>query len=462
MYKLSLKSIIFLVLFGLLFGGVFVAQAITPTLSLSTTDNGNSVQLTINGDSNANVFFYYQDIYSGLQSQYIGTTNSYGYFSTTINKSTYNINTSSYVYVMVNNQQSELMAWPNGSSQGNLSLSQTNITLSVDQSQNITIYGGYTPYSMYSSNLNIFQAVISGNTLTVSGQNAGSGSLNICSSNGGCVNLYVTVSGSGNYYGGQISFSQNNVSLNAGNSTSVTIYGSGNYYVSNNSNSSIASGNISANSINIYGYSYGNANITVCQNYGQCAVLYVSVNYGYNYSAAAPITFSQNNIILPLNQTKSVSIYGGSGGNYYNGNYYNYGSYYSGSYYIGYNSNTSSVQTSLSGNSLTLTGQTNSVTVIVICSASNNCGALTITVGEPLVYNQYNQYSQYSQYNQYSQNWIYCSGENQYCYFSGTKSVRYGANGSYYYKSATNGIWCSNSTFGDPAYGSIKQCSYSN
>ncbi|WP_231891406.1 fibronectin type III domain-containing protein [Paenibacillus swuensis] len=55
-------------------------------------------------------------------------------------------------------------------------------------------------------------------------------------------------------------------------------------------------------------------------------------------------------------------------------------------------------------------------------------------------------------------NWVYCTGENGTCTFTGTKEVRYGANGSYNYGTFTNSVNCSNSTFGDPISGTAKSC----
>ncbi len=57
--------------------------------------------------------------------------------------------------------------------------------------------------------------------------------------------------------------------------------------------------------------------------------------------------------------------------------------------------------------------------------------------------------------------WVYCADEGDTCTFSGTRTVRYGANGSYNYLEATNSIACNNSTFGDPIRGTVKQCHYS-
>ncbi len=56
--------------------------------------------------------------------------------------------------------------------------------------------------------------------------------------------------------------------------------------------------------------------------------------------------------------------------------------------------------------------------------------------------------------------WVNCAGENGTCSFSGTRQVRYGANGSYGYKSASGSIACSNAVFGDPIFGVVKSCSY--
>jgi len=56
--------------------------------------------------------------------------------------------------------------------------------------------------------------------------------------------------------------------------------------------------------------------------------------------------------------------------------------------------------------------------------------------------------------------WADCASENGSCSFSGTRQVRYGANGVYAYRSATDGIACDNATFGDPLYGVVKACSY--
>jgi parallel beta-helix repeat protein len=54
--------------------------------------------------------------------------------------------------------------------------------------------------------------------------------------------------------------------------------------------------------------------------------------------------------------------------------------------------------------------------------------------------------------------WSVCANEGGTCAFSGTQQVRYGANSLYAYKTLTGGTACTNSVFGDPAPGMVKQC----
>jgi len=54
--------------------------------------------------------------------------------------------------------------------------------------------------------------------------------------------------------------------------------------------------------------------------------------------------------------------------------------------------------------------------------------------------------------------WVFCANENETCAFTGTRDVRYGANGLYTYDTATDGIPCTNTVFGDPAPNTAKHC----
>jgi len=59
----------------------------------------------------------------------------------------------------------------------------------------------------------------------------------------------------------------------------------------------------------------------------------------------------------------------------------------------------------------------------------------------------------------YGGNWEYCGTEGGYCSFSGPGEVRYGVNGRFIVRRATNGLPCDVDTFGnDPAFGQKKSC----
>jgi probable HAF family extracellular repeat protein len=57
--------------------------------------------------------------------------------------------------------------------------------------------------------------------------------------------------------------------------------------------------------------------------------------------------------------------------------------------------------------------------------------------------------------------WTYCAAEDRLCSFTGTREVRYGANGTFAHQTLTGPIQCSNAVFGDPLPGVDKACSYS-
>lgn len=56
--------------------------------------------------------------------------------------------------------------------------------------------------------------------------------------------------------------------------------------------------------------------------------------------------------------------------------------------------------------------------------------------------------------------YTFCANEGGVCSFSGTASVAYGANGAFNYATASNGVSCSNTQFGDPIPGVGKRCYY--
>jgi hypothetical protein len=55
-------------------------------------------------------------------------------------------------------------------------------------------------------------------------------------------------------------------------------------------------------------------------------------------------------------------------------------------------------------------------------------------------------------------NWVSCANENSQCSFSGTALVAFGAGTTFTYKTFTGGTACTDSVFGDPDYGVLKNC----
>ncbi len=372
----SLKLFSFTALIAVFFG-----------FSASVLAYGSNLSITDAGGGNANIMVSNAPAYSSIQLSYtvpgsslpttignFGTTGSNGYFSTTISSSAYGINNGAQVYVTVGGQQSNSVQygsssyWGGNYSVGGLNLSQGNVNLNIGQSTTITAGSGvYNPsyYVASNSNSNVASAYASGNQITITGNNSGNATIGICLSGNSsmCSNVYVTVNGGYNY--GNLNFSQNNITINAGQSASVNIYSSysGTYYVSSNSNSSVVSASVSGATVNLYGQNTGSSNVTVCQNNGStCGTIYVTVQG----SSSGSVTFSQNNLNLNASQSQSVTLYG-----YYSNN----------NFYINGNTNSNAVSTSLSGSQLTITGQNSGSSTITVCqSGVSNCGSLYVNV----------------------------------------------------------------------------------
>jgi Flp pilus assembly pilin Flp len=54
--------------------------------------------------------------------------------------------------------------------------------------------------------------------------------------------------------------------------------------------------------------------------------------------------------------------------------------------------------------------------------------------------------------------WTFCVNEGGTCVFAGAKQVRYGKNTTWVYGTFTNSVACTNGTFGDPLFGTLKEC----
>jgi hypothetical protein len=341
------------------------ARAATPTLSLANT-GGSSVRVSVTGDSNSSISFYYNSSSGsqfGIQNFILGSTDPNGNFSTTVSAGSYGIIPGSLVYVIVNNQQSAMLTWP---SVGTLSpsLSQTNVTVAMGQSAVVTSYGNLNPlYVSNNSNPGVANFTVNGNQITITGTVNGSVNVLVCyqNSSSSCAPLYVTVLQTGN---NQLSFSQSSASLVPGQSASISIYGgSGGYFISNNTNPSAIQAVVFGSSLTLTATAYSGASsiITVCStSFGSCGTLTVTAN-GSAGLGLGGVTFSQTNPIVTVGQSMTVMLYGGSGTYYFT------------------STPSSVVQATISGNSLLLYGANSGAVSVSVCSAGG-CGTLPVTV----------------------------------------------------------------------------------
>jgi len=167
-----------------------------------------------------------------------------------------------------------------------VTLSQTNLTLASGQTATVSIAGGATPYTQISSNSAVVLASMSGNILTVTGENAGSATVNVCSYGGNpCAVLWVTVGGSSAgtvSNGGSLMVTE---VLSVGQGVNLLISGDQTpYYLSSNTGANFSATLQNGNILMLTGVSAGSGSVNVCASSGVCVPVYVTV---VNVSAPA-------------------------------------------------------------------------------------------------------------------------------------------------------------------------------
>ncbi len=373
----KIKFLAFVAAAGLILAAAGTVYAtVTPTLSLTSAGDGNTVDVNVTGDPSASVILFYTQTNVGQELTTLGTTNSSGSFSGSISTSGLGIAGGSVVYVRtdgINGPQSASVSWPNLSTTGTLSLSQTGISLTVGQSTSVTVSNA-TANSLYlsnNSNPSVANVSISGGQVTFTGINLGSTVATLCatqsSSNVGssapvCVSAYVTVTNGSS--ASPLTFSISNVTVSPGQSVPITISGgTGTYTVLTNSNSAAIQSNISGNVVTLTTTATsGSAAITVCStDMSSCGI----INATASSVSSSPLSFSQTAPSLSVGQSLIISISGGNAT----------------SYYLSNNSNNTAVSTTLNGSNLTITGNSSGSATITVCSSSGSCGSITAAVG---------------------------------------------------------------------------------
>lgn len=358
----KLQLCIVLILAGLLIFANTSLAAIQPYV-LAAVSSGDQVQIRVTGDPNSftQLLFYRPGATTPTTVTNFGTTDSNGNLNTTISSGTYGISGGAQVYAIINGLSSPTITWPSYTS--SLSLSQTNLQLTIGQ--NFTITASTQVYVAYNSNSSVLGASTNNTQVNLTANTNGVSQLTLCGANAGCTTVNVTV-GTGGSSQNQITFSQNTVTLQNGQSTAVTIYGGpiNSYYVSSNSNSNAVSTSINGSTLTLYSNNYsGSSTITICASGypNNCGTLPVTTNANYG-----SLSVSQNTLTVPRYQSRTVTIYGGSG-NYFISN----GS-----------ANTYNSTNAINGATLTITGNTDyGSSTIIVCDASNtsNCTSISAT-----------------------------------------------------------------------------------
>jgi len=360
---MKINKILFLFFFSIIGFVIYIPSAFAATPTLSVSGNGDTVTMVINGDANATVLMYYTKTGVGPTLHSIGTTNSSGYLSVGVSTSILAVASASAVHVIVNSQSSADVTWPTYSSTVSaITLSQTGLVLNVGSSSTITASGSSSLYLSNNTNSAIANVSISGSSVTITGNTYGSTVVTICSqgTSTNCPSVYVTVQSSG---ATPLTFSQSNLTIAYNQSVPVTISGgTGIYTILNNSNSNNVSASLNTNTVTLRALqNSGQSTITVCSSdMSSCGIINVTIGT----ASTATLYFSQTNPTVSIGQTTSIILSGGG----------------SSSYYISSNSNTSVVQATINGTTLSLYGILSGSATINVCSSVGSCNSIGINV----------------------------------------------------------------------------------
>jgi ferredoxin len=165
-------------------GGMLYFSQSNPTVAVS-----QSINLTVSGGSGS----YYISSNSAPQVASVTLSgNNMIIYGSTVGATTATVcssgNTCGSLYVTVGNV---------GSGYGLVLFSKSNPVIGLGQTISITLSGGSGSYYLSSTNNTIVQPSINGSILSLYGASYGSSSVTVCSTNGGCNTLFVTVSNTG-------------------------------------------------------------------------------------------------------------------------------------------------------------------------------------------------------------------------------------------------------------------------
>jgi hypothetical protein len=248
-----------------------------------------------------------------------------------------------------------------GSGTQSLLFNQNNVSITSGQTVQISVAGGNSAYTVTNnSNPNVIQATISGQTVNLyTNTSSGSATITVCSTNMSSCGI-ITATAVPSNSTSALSFSQTNPVISIGQTSTITVSGggSGTYYISSNSNPSIVQANIVSGTVTLFANSSGSSNITICSSTGGCGIITSTVTALAN---GGTIALSQSNLTLLVGQSVSITVSGAS------------------SPYSLTNPGTV-FQSTISGNTITISGVAPGSYAVPVCSANGSCALLSVVV----------------------------------------------------------------------------------
>ncbi len=288
-----------------------VSAATTPTLAL--TNSNSSVKMVVTGaDPNATVVFGYQN----NTTIDIGQTDSNGSFSVMLGQNSYGQNYGSQVYVSVDGASSSKVSWPastmtSNQSGNSLSLSQTNVSLTLGQ--NVTIFASNATNALVingNTNPSVTSVSIKDNTFFINALSVGSSTITACTSSEGCGSVNISVQPATN----AVTFSQSPIYVTVGQSVTVTAYGPDSFYGLANSDQNVVTATLNGSSIVIKGLTVGRVALSLCATGWQCGVVNVnSLSSGSpipNVTTVSAPVYSDQPLQLSSFSVSSNNVYG--------------------------------------------------------------------------------------------------------------------------------------------------------
>ena len=336
----------------------FANAATTPTLSVYTGNSGYMI-INVAGDANSSVQLTYYPYGVSIPTTIpLGSTDANGNFMTSISANAYNIVNGTSGYVTVNGLASATIVWPSFANavatSNSLALSQYSATVSAGQSVVIYSSNNTILYSANSSATSTVTASVNNGQVSILGVAPGSASVNICSTQGNCNSVAVTVMTRNS----PLALSQAVVNISVGQGLIVYTANSSITKASSNSANAVAYAN--NGQVTIIGLSFGTASVSVCNAANTCDSIYVNVQNPTLNS----LSLSKNVITVGVGQSALVYSLNGAitsaDGNSPNAS--------------------TAVNSGSGGNQLTITGIESGLETVTVCIGPSNCNVVFVTV----------------------------------------------------------------------------------